>query len=373
MIKHWMRPMLAGLLLLLASCGQPDRSPTKIQPLAPIANSGAQPAQPTATYEDPFAWVIGTPPADAIARVTAEAAHDLAIIHFEETMQSLPTADPMGPPKTYESLPTRVLPTGIVYGDDCESAEGDPSFITMSCWMTRIHNETIRIRVSAGQEFYEAPGSIRVSVYPEADFMERDMQIYPAPQATNLLNIMAVNYPMVELESDNGLPFRFNLETRQWLDAAGIAINPTGTDPYASIIPTLTPPGGISVASWSLLDGNTGDSIGVFDPLASWVPFDFGALSTDNFNLKAITQPLVVGSVQFMLNGKPYRIDNDFPYTLIEKNSRWHPELGDYQLQMTAYSGPNATGTQGGSFMLQFTVSGFPITPISYITVTPTH
>ena len=380
MIKHWTRPILGGLLLLLVSCGQPDIAPTKVQPLAPTratSNGVASSEQPTATYEDPFAWVIGTPPADAIARVTAEAAHDLAILHFEQTMQSLPTANPMGPAKTYEPDPTRILPTGIVREPDCEPEEGDPTFVTTSCWMTRIHNETVIIRVGAGKEYAESIGSIYVVIYPEEDYMAHDMQMYLAPQITNLLNITAVAYPVVELESDNGRTFRFNLETRQWLDIAGIAITPTGTAPYASTVPTITPPGGIGITSWSLLDGNTGESIGVFDPLASWVPIDFGALGTDNFNIKVVSSPIIVGSVQFMLNGKPYRIDNDYPYTLIEEHGHWHPELGDYQLDVIAYSGANATGTQGGSFMLQFTVSGFPITPINYITpvitVTPTR
>lgn len=244
MIKHWARPILGGFLLLLVSCGQPDIAPTGIQPLAPTSatsNSGASTEQPTPTFEDPFAWVIGTPHPDAIARITAEAAQDLAATHFEATMQSLPTANPLGPEETYEPDPTRVLPIGIVREPACESEDGDPTFVTTSCWTTRIHNETIRVRVSAGQEFYEAPGAIRVTVYPESDYMAHDMQIYHAPQITNLLNITAVDYPMVELESDNGLTFRFNLETRQWLDIAGIAITPTPTPTAVPTFPPLTP------------------------------------------------------------------------------------------------------------------------------------
>ncbi|WP_110515720.1 hypothetical protein [Herpetosiphon llansteffanensis] len=229
MIKHWMRPMLGGLLLLLASCGQPDRAPTNVQPLAPIANSGAQTAQPTATYEDPFAWVIDTPPADAIARVTAEAAHDLAIIHFEETMQSLPSADPMGPAKTYESLPTRVMPTWIRLGDECESDNGDMTFETSNCWAARIDNETISIHISAGRESPQAVGSIRLIIYPIVDRFQRKVVLYYAPQTTNVLSLTAVAYPLVDLQSDNGLPFRFNLETHQWLDGNGTPIPLTPT------------------------------------------------------------------------------------------------------------------------------------------------
>jgi hypothetical protein len=89
---------------------------------------------------------------------------------------------------------------------------------------------------------------------------------------------------------------------------------------------------------------------------------DFG---NDKFNVRAVTHPAIVGSVKFELDGVA-KVENSAPYALAGDV----PKLGggtDYKaitftpgthnLVVTAYSGPNATGTPSTALSHEFQIS----------------
>ncbi|WP_124033476.1 hypothetical protein [Herpetosiphon llansteffanensis] len=155
---------------------------------------------------------------------------------------------------------------------------------------------------------------------------------------------------------------RLNLETRQWLDPSGtpIPVTATPTSTSAPTVATPTPAGGITVTSLTLFDADTDQPLIGFDPMDSTTVLDFVALGTRRLNIRANTSPATVGSVRFSLDGAPYRIEGGAPYALQGNTgsdyTAWTPSAGQHQLVVTAFSGANATGTQGGSFTLDFTV-----------------
>jgi hypothetical protein len=76
-------------------------------------------------------------------------------------------------------------------------------------------------------------------------------------------------------------------------------------------------------------------------------------MSTNKFNVRAITAPAKVGSVKFVLDGVA-RVENAAPYTLAgdgpkpDGSTDYKPitfSPGSHVLKVTAYSGPDATGT----------------------------
>ncbi len=76
-------------------------------------------------------------------------------------------------------------------------------------------------------------------------------------------------------------------------------------------------------------------------------------MSTNKFNVRAITAPAKVGSVKFVLDGVT-KVENAAPYTLAgdapkpDGSTDYKPitfSPGSHVLKVTAYSGPDATGT----------------------------
>ncbi len=78
-------------------------------------------------------------------------------------------------------------------------------------------------------------------------------------------------------------------------------------------------------------------------------------------NIRADYCGTEIGSVQFMLNGNQFRIEQDVPYALAGDNPTgnyhvWTPAPNSYTLTAIPYSGPSATGTPGVSLTVHFTV-----------------
>ncbi len=81
------------------------------------------------------------------------------------------------------------------------------------------------------------------------------------------------------------------------------------------------------------------------------------------FNLRANLCIEPVGSVQFILNGNDFRVEEYIPYALAGDNPTgnyhdWVSTPGSYTLDIIPYSGPRATGTAGSTFTSTFTVIG---------------
>jgi len=82
----------------------------------------------------------------------------------------------------------------------------------------------------------------------------------------------------------------------------------------------------------------------------------------DQINIRAITDPNIVGSVRFSFNGNPnFRTENVFPYALAGDNNGNYHVLdigpGNYTLTATPFPGVKASGAPGASRTITFTIS----------------
>jgi hypothetical protein len=154
-------------------------------------------------------------------------------------------------------------------------------------------------------------------------------------------------------------------------------------------LPTVTPtPTGtsvnLSVTGFTLLDADTDQPIAAFDPLVDGAQINLAELPTGNLNIRANTDPQIVGSLYFELNGQPSGVDNTEAYTLT--GDAWTPVANSYTLTAIPYSQPDGQGVAGSALTITFEVvdnasptatptpaAGTPDpTPTDTPTVTPT-
>lgn len=82
-----------------------------------------------------------------------------------------------------------------------------------------------------------------------------------------------------------------------------------------------------------------------------------------NFNIRANTSPVTIGSVVFNLSGNQIKnqTESTAPYALFGDNSgnynNWSPAVGSYTLKATPYSGSGGTGTAGTALTITFSVT----------------
>ncbi len=127
---------------------------------------------------------------------------------------------------------------------------------------------------------------------------------------------------------------------------------------------TATAPSGPAVTRLVLVNADTDQ---VIRPLVSGDTLDYQALGTSNLNIRADTSPATVGSVSFVLDGKPYRIESYAPYTSAGDGGNsigtdYYPmspalALGGHTLTATAYTDRSAGGTAGAALTVSFTVT----------------
>ncbi len=110
------------------------------------------------------------------------------------------------------------------------------------------------------------------------------------------------------------------------------------------------------VESFTLVNADTDQDIGL---LQNDAVLDFSKLPTRNLNIRANTNPSVVGSVVFTYDGTK-KTESSAPYALWGDNGgnyvAWTPNTGKHTLSATAYSGSNGSGAQGGTLTVSFTV-----------------
>ncbi|MEZ4622168.1 MAG: hypothetical protein R2867_42595 [Caldilineaceae bacterium] len=107
---------------------------------------------------------------------------------------------------------------------------------------------------------------------------------------------------------------------------------------------------------YMLVDAETDQDIG---PLTDGTVLDLAALPIAGFNIRADTDPAVVGSLRFDLNQVPYfRIEHLPPYAVLGDARGdympWHPTPQIYTLTAIPYSQPMVTGTVGISKAITF-------------------
>lgn len=115
------------------------------------------------------------------------------------------------------------------------------------------------------------------------------------------------------------------------------------------------------VAGFTLINADTDQPIVGFDPVPEGAVIDLSTLPTVNLTLRANTQPAVVGSVRFGLDGNPnHRVESAAPYALFGDTNghynAWNLGSGVHTVTGTPYSGGQASGTAGVAKTLQFTL-----------------
>ncbi|GAA5526313.1 hypothetical protein [Herpetosiphon gulosus] len=251
-----------------------------------------------------------------------------------------------------------------------------------NCW--NLHNPTATanyfLLAGADLENNEHGFILVQPMGSELTIAQQRVEEYTTPSNIGGIMIESATWPLVYITTQT-TPTQsliFNLETRQWLDPNGTPMPMTATPTSTSepTVATPTPAGGIAVTSLTLFNADTDQAIIGFDPMDTPTILDFVALGTRRLNIRANTSPATVGSVRFSLDGAPYRIEGGAPYALQGNTgsdyAAWTPSAGQHQLVVTAFSGANATGTQGGSFTLDFTVVDTATATVAPATATAT-
>jgi hypothetical protein len=94
--------------------------------------------------------------------------------------------------------------------------------------------------------------------------------------------------------------------------------------------------------------------------LYDYVAFSLNLLGTSQLNIRANTDPSIVGSVVFGYDGNAnYRIESTAPYTLAANSGQnyfsFTPTIGTHNLTATIYSGTGGTGVACDSVTIHFT------------------
>jgi len=117
----------------------------------------------------------------------------------------------------------------------------------------------------------------------------------------------------------------------------------------------------LTVTHLTLIDADSDQPVAELDPLESGAIVDLALLPSGNLNIRASTDPEIVGSVLFGLNDDDsQRIDDEPPYALFSDTggdySGWTPEPGSQTVTATPFAGPAGTGAVGESLSITFEV-----------------
>jgi hypothetical protein len=123
-------------------------------------------------------------------------------------------------------------------------------------------------------------------------------------------------------------------------------------------------PGAAGVVGFTLINADTDQAVPGFDPLVDGAVLHLDRLPTRNLNVRANTVPAQVGSVQFALDGRPFKnAEWRVPYALYGDSVKgdyaaWTPAPGEHVLTATPYEKPDAKGEAGQAHTITFYVIG---------------
>lgn len=112
--------------------------------------------------------------------------------------------------------------------------------------------------------------------------------------------------------------------------------------------------------SVSVVSASNGSPISGLDPLTSGDVIDLSSVPTPDLSIVAKADS--VGSIEFVLDGSYVHVENIVPYSLCgDATSSFTPcsalsAIGTHRLQVTPYSGSQASGTPGSTLDLSFDV-----------------
>lgn len=107
------------------------------------------------------------------------------------------------------------------------------------------------------------------------------------------------------------------------------------------------------------MNADTDQPVQGYDPIPSGITLNLATLPTKNLNIRANTNPSVIGSVRFVYGGVT-KTETAAPYAMAGDNSgnynAWTPAAGAFAVTATGFSGANASGTAGAPVTLNLNV-----------------
>jgi hypothetical protein len=157
---------------------------------------------------------------------------------------------------------------------------------------------------------------------------------------------------------------RMGNENATLADMSTATSTTTEPAPIAPITEPAPAPATEGVTSFKLIDAATEKEVLTITDGAT---ISLSKLANRKLNIRAITNPITVGSVKFALSGtqsKSYT-DNAAPYALHGDSGsgnyyygNWNPPAtGTYTLTATPYSGTDGSGTKGAPLTIKFTIT----------------
>jgi hypothetical protein len=118
---------------------------------------------------------------------------------------------------------------------------------------------------------------------------------------------------------------------------------------------------GQQIARLRLVNVDSTQPIAGFDPLADGVTLALSALPP-RFTMEALTTPVRVGSVVFVVDSDTPHLENSAPYTVNNgvpggQLAAWHPTLGSHVVHVTPYTASAGNGEPGETKTLAFVVT----------------
>ncbi|MDX2302388.1 MAG: DUF5060 domain-containing protein [Microscillaceae bacterium] len=118
----------------------------------------------------------------------------------------------------------------------------------------------------------------------------------------------------------------------------------------------------LTVQSFTLINADNNVELGL---LQDGAIINLALLTTNRLSIRANTNPDAVGSVRFGYDSDPnYRTENNTPYAIQGFSNGnynpWTPSLGQHQLSAIPFTDPNASGTSGSTFSINFQVIDVP-------------
>lgn len=122
----------------------------------------------------------------------------------------------------------------------------------------------------------------------------------------------------------------------------------------------LLSPANLFIAEFLLINTDNNQVLG---PINDGDVIDFYEIGTSNISIQAITDPMEVGSVEFLLNGELEQVENLLPYSISGDHSNgrfrpWEAEIipGTYSVTATPYSESRRGGDRGLPSTINFEI-----------------
>lgn len=133
---------------------------------------------------------------------------------------------------------------------------------------------------------------------------------------------------------------------------------------WAVLVTAQGSPAALKIDSFSLIDADTDQVVGTFDPLPDGATINLAFMPSKALNIRANVNGSA-GSVVFDLDGQSgYRTESTAPFALAGDTSgdynAWTPSLGNHSVTATPFSGSGGTGSAGTPLTVSFSVVDDP-------------